>query len=205
MLTIHNVIDPEFQWLQRHASIRHSQNGEEGLFTAIFGCIGPKNKWCFECGAGDGITLSNTLALVEIGWRGVFVERNRRAFREMERRHTSPGAKRMGLDKRSIRVHAELEVVGPNSPEAILEAAGAPMDLDLFSLDIDGGEEDVIRFFDKLRPRVMCVEYVDGQYDLHLDAVLKALRESNYVPVAQTVCNVICTLPDLADKLRRIA
>jgi len=201
---IEHVIDCRFEWLRAKAFVRHSQNGEDGLLKAIFDVIGTQNKWCFECGAADGVTISNTITLVEKGWTGIFVERSRRRFVEMERRHNSPGAKRMGIDKRSIRIKAELAVTGEFSIEAILKRHGAPMDIDLISLDIDGGEEDVLLGFRELKPRVMCVEYFAPE-NVHLDEMLFTLDRMGYIPVAQTLCNLIAVRNEFEESLSRNA
>jgi hypothetical protein len=199
---VDHVIDNRFHWLRGKAFTRHSQNGEDGLLKAIFEVIGTQNKWCFECGAADGVTISNTITLVEKGWTGIFVERNRRRFVEMERRHNSPGARRMGIDKRSIRIKAELAVNGPCSIEAICKQHSAPMDIDLISLDIDGGEEDVLLGFRELKPRVICAEYFAPE-NVHLDEMLFTLDRMGYTPVAQTLCNVIAVRDEFDDSLSR--
>lgn len=201
-VTVENAVAPEFHWLAPHASRRHSQTGEDGLIAAVLSVIGATSQWSFECGAGDGITFSNTLALCEKGWHGVFVERNKRLFREMERRHNSPGARRMGLDKRSHRVRAELQPTGEFSPEGILERLVAPAQIDLMSIDIDGGEEQILVGLTWLRPRVLCVEYVHV-LAVHIDSLHAEVERIGYVPVAMTNCNLICVPIEIVTPLSK--
>ncbi len=57
--------------------MRYSQNNEQDIILRFFG--GHKGTF-LDIGANDGITLSNTYALAELGWRGVYVEPSEDAF-----------------------------------------------------------------------------------------------------------------------------
>lgn len=195
------VVPDEFAWLRSCAKSRHSQNGEDGIIAAIFERVGEKNRWAFECGAGNGVTYSNTLALAERGWRVIMVEQNGRQFRDMEHRHCSRGGVRLGLDIRIKRVKGVLDTWGEWSADRIIERAGAPADIDFFSLDIDGGEEEILRSFKGLRPRVLCVECVACTH-LHLDSLLLMLAKLHYVVVSQTLCNIFAVDEVLAPLLK---
>lgn len=64
----------------------YSQNGEQTVILNIFGNhIGR----FLEIGACDGLLVSNTLALVELGWSGVMIEPSPRAFLGLQKRHGS--------------------------------------------------------------------------------------------------------------------
>lgn len=54
----------------------HSQNGEDGILAEIFLRMGIAAGTSCEFGAADGYWLSNTRALVERGWRGLFYEKD---------------------------------------------------------------------------------------------------------------------------------
>ena len=57
--------------------MKYSQNNEEEVILNYFdGKIGT----FLDVGANDGVTLSNTRALAERGWRGVLIEPSPKAF-----------------------------------------------------------------------------------------------------------------------------
>jgi len=55
----------------------YSQNLEQNYILEYFK---DRRGTFIDIGANDGLTLSNTRALVELGWRGVFVEPSPMAF-----------------------------------------------------------------------------------------------------------------------------
>jgi FkbM family methyltransferase len=57
--------------------MRFSQNDEQDIIKNYFGdFVGT----FLDCGANDGITLSNTRALAEAGWKGVLIEPSPKAY-----------------------------------------------------------------------------------------------------------------------------
>src|ERR1700757_1969550 len=84
-----NRINPQSTWLLRHASNSTSQFGEDGIICKVFNLIGTHNRWCFEAGAWDGISYSNTNSLMKQGWSGVFVEANADKFRDLQQTYRS--------------------------------------------------------------------------------------------------------------------
>jgi hypothetical protein len=56
----------------------YSQNGEQKIILDYFGgeekIRGLRNMTLLDCGANDGVLLSNSRALIELGWRAVLVE-----------------------------------------------------------------------------------------------------------------------------------
>lgn len=52
----------------------HSQNGEDGILAECVKRLGIEKGHCVEVGASDGLWMSNTRALIERGWSGLFVE-----------------------------------------------------------------------------------------------------------------------------------
>lgn len=68
----------------------YSQNEEE---AEILKLVGSDPSGIFlDIGAYDGITRSNTLALIERGWRGALVEPSIYAFQRLLERHGANGA-----------------------------------------------------------------------------------------------------------------
>lgn len=66
----------------------YSQNNEEKIILDYFNTsqkfeLGTRGTF-LDCGANDGITLSNTRALVELGWRGVLVEPSPKAYAQLK-------------------------------------------------------------------------------------------------------------------------
>lgn len=59
----------------------YSQNNEEEVILKYFG--GKKGTF-LDIGANDGVTLSNTRRLAELGWHGVFVEPSPTAFKKLK-------------------------------------------------------------------------------------------------------------------------
>ena len=62
----------------------HSQNNEEEVILSVFG---NRTGTFLDLGMNDGITLSNTYALAELGWKGLGVEANKDAFVRADIKH----------------------------------------------------------------------------------------------------------------------
>ena len=138
---------------------KYSQCGEDGILEAIFERIGTKNRWCLEVGASDGILFSNSRQFVEQGWNAILIEAEKLAYdRLVENCKNFPNAKpifgKVGVDF---------------SLDDILEQCGAPKDIDLMVIDIDGQDYHVWNAMMKYHPRVMVVEY-------------NPVAESEYIP-----------------------
>jgi len=166
----------------------HAQNGEDRWLEAYFG--GRRDGYYVEVGAYDGSHLSNTYHFEQIGWSGVLVEpdpvmaaqcrRTRPAsrtfacavvgprdggetvfFRVAEGQvysttHLSPAHRqrldRMGLQWQEVRVPAR-------TLDSIL-AQAAPAQIDFVSIDVEGGELQVLHGFDlgRWKPAIVIVE-----------------------------------------------
>jgi hypothetical protein len=134
--------------LDGHAYNSYSQWGEDGILEEIFNRIGTANKWCLECGAGDGLFMSNTRKLIEDGWTGILIEAD---ANKMERLSTNSAP---------YEAHCFNVRIGPDDKlDDILASVTAPMDIDLVVIDIDG--QDFYAWNSMLRyiPRVVVIEY----------------------------------------------
>lgn len=60
--------------------MRYSQNNEEDIILKYFGDF---KGHLLDIGANDGVTLSNSRKLMEIGWDGDFVEPSDKAFEKL--------------------------------------------------------------------------------------------------------------------------
>jgi hypothetical protein len=140
------------QWLLNHARNVTSISGEDGIIEKIFEVIPPENKWCVEFGAWDGKTYSNTYHLMqERGWSGVFVEADPAKFRELTATYQG--------NTRAHCVNCFVHFEGENALDAVLARAGAPKDLDLLSIDIDGNDYHVWDSLKQFQPRVVIIEF----------------------------------------------
>lgn len=182
-----------FAWLSARASNVHAQFGEDGVLAAIFERIGTENKWCFEAGAADGVWLSNTRALGEQGWTRILVENDDPAFDYLQK-NALPGDKLY---------HEHLERLGEHSLDAILTRAEAPYDIDLVSLDIDGGESGIWAMTQDHFPRVIVIEYRVSEKIENLDVILLTSAQMGYAPVYQSRSNIVFVRMDFLEQLRR--
>lgn len=199
-----------FAWLEQHAAnLPYSQYGEDGLLTAIFDRIGVTNRFCCEVGAADGLFFSNTRRLIEDGWSALLIEANEKQFARLAEVNR-------GLQDRVTLYNYRIAPLGAFSLDTLLERAGAPVDLDLLVIDIDGQDAYVLNALSKFRPRVLVVEYnpfVDpmfmpalgaetGQAGLQVTATIAMARE--HYPIVRTFCNLICVRRELAGVLAEV-
>lgn len=117
-----------------------SQNGEDGIITAIFNAIGIKNYYFVEFGVGDG-TECNTRLLRENGWQGLWMD---------------------GMS--SSNTNIQHEIVTAENINSLFEKYCVPNEFDLLSIDIDSNDYWIYKAIDrKYSPRVIVVEY-NGSY-----------------------------------------
>lgn len=187
-------------WLVGHARDTYSQFGEDGLVDAIFERIGTTNRWAFECGASDGMENSNTARLAN--WRCVLMEAAPKHIPNLARNR--PGA---------VLIEGYL---GPNglALDEVLAKAGAPVDLDLCVVDIDGQDYWVVQDMEVYKPRVLMVETECPNHDspppergdtsmrqAGRRPIYELLESKGYTVVVQTDCNAIAVRNDLVPAL----
>lgn len=179
-----------FEWLRAAERNSYSQFGEDGVIEAIFKVLRPANRWCFECGANDGIFFSNTRKLLRDGWDAILVERDQALYHRLYENTAAFG-------ERARAVCEKVERLDP-----ILEAFGAPRDIDLVSIDVDGQDYYLFNSLLRFEPRVVIVEYapnIDGDFIPDLDgegqAGLAAMRKLAsgrfYTEVWRSWCNLV--------------
>jgi Methyltransferase FkbM domain len=191
---------PQVQPLASFAKNITSQNGEDGLLEEIFRRIGEKNRWCFEVGAWDGKHLSNTHVFWrERGWSAVLVECNDESF---------AGLKRNTQEFPDVRaLHRRVMPAGSDSLDTILQEAGAPRDIDLVSIDIDGNDYYMLESLQAFMPRVIIIEHNPtippevevvqeqgaprARFGASAGALTKLARAKGYGLAANTWCNCI--------------
>ena len=72
------------QMLNKFKMNYFSQNGEDGVIEEICRRLQIADGWFCEFGAWDGKYLSNTYALFQKGWKGVFIEGDTEKYRELK-------------------------------------------------------------------------------------------------------------------------
>ena len=138
----------------------YSQNGEDGVIEAIFDKIGVQNRWCLEVGASDGIMFSNTRRLVEQGWNAILIEKDEVLYKTLVENCKKYPA---------VRVF-NMEIGGANTLDSILKRCGAPEEIDLVCIDVDGQDWHVWNQMLVYRPRLMVIEYNNNE------------EETNFIP-----------------------
>ena len=183
-------------WLEGKGRNDYSQFGEDGLIEECIECLGeegllrPKERFCFEVGAGDGRELSNTLRLRERGWFASLIESDDLLYKKLEAFNVA-GVKT---------IHAT--ATADNFNELL---TGLPDDCDVGSIDIDGQDYWLFEAM-QIRPRVMVVEFCPYRTDEHipgrgessvrqnqatLEPIVELGKSKGYQFVAQTYCNAV--------------
>lgn len=179
--------------LQPHAGNFYSQSGEDGILQAIFSKIRPDNKWCMECGAGDGLLFSNSRLLLETGWTGVLIEAHPDKFERLTKNSAEFGERAKCFNVTVDRTHRL---------DDILESAGAPTNIDLAVIDVDGQDFYLFNSLFRYSPRVVMIEFsrfedpnfiptLDGEGQAGLNAIHDLAAGKFYSPVWRSVTNVI--------------
>jgi hypothetical protein len=135
-----------------HRRRTFSQNGEDGIIARVFECIGPGNRLCCEFGAGDGIQLSNTRALILDGWSALLIEAEEERARALKANYA-------GNDN-VVCEHSLIDTAA-NTLSRVIERSGfAQRRLDLLSIDIDGSDFEIFSTLEQLGPlpRLVMVE-----------------------------------------------
>ena len=200
-----HVYTPEFvllddwaDFLLDHEANVYSQFGEDGLIEALFERIGTENRWCFECGASDGVLYSNTKVLREAGWSAVLIEASDKLVVDLtETAKTETNSKVVGM-----------EISSDTPLDEVLEYAGAPYDMDFGVIDIDGQDYWIWRDMMVFTPRVMLVEYAlrnldpfvygrGGKGQSGRAAIVELGESKGYRALAATPCNVLFVREDV--------
>jgi hypothetical protein len=124
-----------------------SQNGEDGVLVELLNRIGVTNRFFVEVGIQDG-TEGNCVALADVfGWSGVFFEADQTWFELLSAKYANTG------------VQSRQALVSAENFEELLDAASAPLEPDVLSIDIDGNDVYLWAAMTRYRPRVLMIEY----------------------------------------------
>ncbi|WP_439493736.1 hypothetical protein [Bosea sp. (in: a-proteobacteria)] len=187
----------------------HSQCGEDGILEHLLSILDIPDRYFVEFGAWDGRHLSNCAALADRGYSGCFIEGDPSRHADLVRGYAA---------RQDIAcVNAYVRSHGPESLDAILDGAGAPSEIAVLSIDIDGTDYHVWAGFRSRTPAIVVVEYnptippevLFAQADdasIHHGCSLAALhalgRDKGYVLAAATELNGIFVRSDLCEKVQ---
>jgi len=192
--------------LNKYSKNNTSQYGEDGIIEFLIKTSNIEiNKSCFEVGAGDGVTFSNTYSLWhDQSWDAILVEANPKRF--------SPLINKYGSFKNVDIVTDFLEIDGNNSVDELIlsKLPSNLVDVGVLSIDIDSFDYHVLKNIKKIRPQIVVIEfnnyippyidYFDPEGEIFLRCSAKALErlaiEKGYKLVACTVTNAILLRED---------
>jgi hypothetical protein len=185
----------------------YSQFGEDGIIEKIFDLIGETSKICIEFGASDGLNCSNTANLWKNkNWKSILIEVQPNLYQLLLQ----------NTDKYDcVCLNREVGFEPHNSIEFLLESINFHEVIDFLSIDIDGNDYYVFENLQKIRPRVISIEY-NPTLPPHLDiypkpyttvgASVKALQrigeKKGYSIIAITDSNIIFVLNEELNKFQ---
>ena len=140
--------------LDRYGYKVYSQNDEDGIIHEIFNRIGTTNKIFVEFGVEDGLE-SNCHFLLFEGWKGLWIESNKRSYKKLLRYFNKP------LSIGQLRAVNAL-ITADNINELIDNnwgEGGSNKEIDLLSIDIDGNDYWIWKKINCIQPRVVVIEY----------------------------------------------
>ena len=175
----------------------YSQNNEEQLILDYFGPV--FKGTCLDLGANDGVTLSNTRACIERGWKGVMVDASTDMCEKLRRFDVEVHNVAMGNTDGLLTFYESGEHLGKGDRSLVSTIVPAEMDrwtnetftpvtvecvtfatlltrsahktFDLISIDIEGMDLDVLRQMDltALGCKMLIVEF-NGKDEGHYHA-----------------------------------
>ncbi len=196
--------------LNKYARNNTSQYGEDGIIDYLIETSKVEiNKSCFEVGAGDGKTLSNTYSLwCDQSWGVILVEGNPKRYK--------PLIKEFSANENVKIVSNLLEINGENSVDELAASYFSDdlRDIGVLSIDIDSFDYHVLENIKKIKPQIIVIEfnnsipphidYFDPEDEVFLRCSAKSLErlgnEKGYKLVACTVTNAILLREDCFDK-----
>jgi len=184
----------------------HSQNGEDGIIEEILSRLSIRDGMFVEFGAWDGRYLSNTYALLEKGWQGVYIEGDPAKYEDLVRNMAGYSSK---LDLQC----AFVEPAGEGSLDNLLAKTRVGEDFEVLSIDVDSCDWQIWQGLHRYRPKIVIIEvnsYIPiGIYQTHrggkamgssFTAMVDLGAKKGYSPVCHTG-NVLFVRNDLVGRL----
>jgi hypothetical protein len=138
-------------YLERYGYKVYSQNDEDGIIEEIFNRIGVTNKVFIEFGVQNGLE-SNGHFLLHKGWRGLWLEGNKKDCKELLCHFDKPIT-----NGRLVVCNAF--ITAENINQLIENEGKIKGEVDLLSIDIDGNDYHVWKAIECISPRCVVVEY----------------------------------------------
>lgn len=184
-----------------------SQWGEDGVIEEIFKRIQTESKLCIEFGAWDGKHLSNCFNLWNNkAWNCLLIEGDRNRFNALVAMH--------GDNKRLYFKEKFVGIDKGNRLEDIIDDVGLKENPDLISIDIDGDDYYIFNSLQKVKPRVIIVEYnptippeiefiqpLGESIGSSASALVKLAKEKGYYLAHITKTNLVLVRSDLFNLL----
>ncbi len=125
-----------------------SQNGEDGVIAELLNRIGTTNRFFIEFGVQSGMEC-NTRFLAEVrGWSGIYFEPDAVSFPLLHERY-----------KHRNDVVCVARHITPENVDEAFDRAGAPLEFDVLSIDVDGQDYWIWQAIEHFRPRIVVIEY----------------------------------------------
>lgn len=179
----------------------YSQWGEQALIFDALNKLPARDGWCVDIGAGDGVTLSNTRALIEAGYNAVLIEGSPAKFAKIP---DDP------------RVRKVCEMVKTESARSTLSRfASLPIDYDFLSIDVDGLDYQIWKSLFPHIPKLVMIEFnptMDETLEFiqqpdattntgsSLAAIVRMANIYNYELIATTATNALFVWEDYFDR-----
>lgn len=125
-----------------------SQNGEDGVLAEILRRVGAPARFFVEFGVESGREGTCVYLADVADWQGLFIEASPSFYRDLAHKYAA-----------SVGVRTCEAMVTPANVEELFKSADVPIEPDVLSIDIDGGDYWAWEAIVNYRPRVVVVEY----------------------------------------------
>ena len=125
-----------------------SRLNEQSLIFKYVNELKLQNRYCVDIAASDGVSMSNTYALLQNGWKGLAVEYDAQKFSKLARTY-----------RKFSGVHPVKNKVTPANVISLLADNKVPAKFGFLNLDIDGYDYFVLeQILGGFRPALICTE-----------------------------------------------
>ena len=178
----------------------YSQSGQDLWVLDIFKDKNPSDLFFVDCAAYNGVDLSNTYLLEELGWKGICIEANRRIFPDLLKSRSSVCYNVVCLDYDG-RI-GFYDNVGWDACGNVMEGTdypcfrlpsllGTQKVVDYLSLDVEGSELKVLQGIDFNEYLIKCITVEHNLYfvgDTLKNNIFDLLSANGFVRVKEDVC-----------------
>lgn len=173
----------------------YSQNGEDGVLEFMIKKLPTLPRFVVDIGANDGIEASNSRLLIKrYGFKGILIEPYPPAYaklKELYKNHLDVMVCDQAVgsstqEHGTINWHGHFQ--GLTTPirnvNDLLETSSVPIDIGVLSIDIDGGDNEVLQSLDwkRFSPWIVIAE-IDSSKPSHLQTQTAIMDQAGYHPV----------------------